>query len=122
VSLNSGYPVTKVTGGMEGNPRPQVLIPFDRREALSLGQAAEIVGKSVETIRRWCALHDIGRRVGDGQWMVSRVALAMWLDRDRKALAAYLAGERDRPMVSVYFERAGLLHGTRFSPEQAEGP
>jgi hypothetical protein len=87
---------------------PQVLIPFDRREALSLRQAAHISGKSVETIRRWCALYDIGRRIG-GQWMVSRVALAMWLDGDRRALAAYLAGERAGLLVAPYFGRAGLL-------------
>ena len=62
----------------------QVLIPFDRREALSLRQAAEISGKSVETIRRWCALHDIGRRIG-GQWAVSHPALLMMLDGDRAA-------------------------------------
>jgi hypothetical protein len=107
VSLNSGYPVTKVTGGIEGNPRPQVLIPFDRREALSLRQAAEISGKSVETIRRWCALHDIGRRIG-GQWAVSHPALLMMLDGDRAALKAYWAGKRKNPLVRSYFERAGL--------------
>jgi hypothetical protein len=98
--------LTDVTGGLE---RPRVLIPFDRREALSLRQAAEISGKSAETIRRWCALHDIGRRIG-GHWAVSRVALAMWLDGDWKALAAYLAGERDGPIIRLYFQRAGLQH------------
>jgi hypothetical protein len=86
---------------------PHVLIPFDRREALSLREAAEISGKSVETVRRWCALYDIGRRIG-GQWAVSHPALLMLLDGDRRALAAYLAGERDRASVRVYFERAGL--------------
>jgi hypothetical protein len=87
---------------------PKVLIPFDRREALSLRQAADIAGKSTETVRRWCALHDLGRRVGDGQWMVSRVTLAMWLDGDRTALRAYLAGDRTGPAVRPFFERAGL--------------
>jgi hypothetical protein len=86
---------------------PRVLIPYDRREALSLRQAADISGKSVETIRRWCALHDLGRRIGDGQWMVSRIALAMWLDGDRRALAAYLGGDR-KGSVAAYFERLGL--------------
>lgn len=83
---------------------PQILIPFDRREALTLRQAAEISGKSVETIRRWCALHDIGRRIG-GQWAVSHPALLMMLDGDRRALADYLNGERDGPTVRAYFER-----------------
>jgi hypothetical protein len=86
---------------------PRVLIPFDRREALSLKQAAEISGKSVETIRRWCSLHDIGRRIG-GQWAVSHPALLMMLDGDRGALTAYLAGDRSGPLVSSYFQRAGL--------------
>jgi hypothetical protein len=84
---------------------PRVLIPFDRRETLSLKQAAEISGKSVETIRRWCALHDIGRRIG-GQWAVSHPALLMMLDGDRRALSDYLDGERDGPTVRAYFERA----------------
>jgi hypothetical protein len=87
---------------------PRVLIPFDRREALSLKQAAEMSGKSVETIRRWCALHDIGRRIG-GQWAVSHPALLMMLEGDRRALTAYLAGDRDGPSVGTYFERAGLV-------------
>jgi hypothetical protein len=87
---------------------PRVLIPYDRREALSLRQAAEISGKSVETVRRWCSLHDIGRRIG-GQWAVSHPALLMWLDGDRRALADYLSGDdRTRPTFRIYFERAGL--------------
>ena len=86
---------------------PRVLIPYNRREALSLRQAAEISGKSVETIRRWCALHDIGRRIG-GQWAMSHPALLMMLDGDRAALRSYLAGERLNPLVHPYFERAGF--------------
>ena len=86
---------------------PRVLIPFDRREALSLVQAAEIAGRSVETIRRWASLNDLGRRIG-GQWAVSRVALAMFLDGDRAALKAYLRGDSDGPLVAGYFIRAGL--------------
>jgi len=97
--------VTDVTGSLAG--QPHVLRPFDRREALSLRQAAEISGKSVETIRRWCALHDIGRRIG-GQWAVSHPALLMWLDGDRGALAVYLAGQRGGLLVAPYLERAGL--------------
>jgi hypothetical protein len=86
---------------------PQVLIPFDRREAISLRQAAEIGGKSVETIRRWASIYDIGRRIG-GQWAVSHPALLMMLDGDRRALRAYLAGERNGAEVVTYFVRAGL--------------
>jgi hypothetical protein len=72
-----------------------------------LKEAAQISGRSVETIRRWCALHDIGRRIG-GQWAVSHPALLMMLDGDRAALRAYWAGERQSPLVRSYFERAGL--------------
>ncbi len=100
--------VTDVTGGLEGAPR--VLVPFDRREALSLRQAAEISGKSVETVRRWCSLHDIGRPIG-GQWAVSHPALLMMLDGDRRALSAYLAGERHAHLVRLYFDRAGCAQG-----------
>jgi hypothetical protein len=87
--------------------RPQVLIPFDRRESLSLADAADVAGRSVETVRRWCACHDIGRRIG-GQWAVSRVALAMWLDGDNRALRIYLTGDRTSQAVRLYFERFGL--------------
>src|SRR5215212_9792608 len=92
---------------MSADLHPQVLIPFDRREALSLKQAAAISGKSVETVRRWCSLHDIGRRIG-GQWAVSHPALLMMLDGDSEALAAYLTGERKGPAVSKYFERTSV--------------
>jgi hypothetical protein len=88
--------------------RPQILIPFDRDEALTVHQAADIAGRSVVSIRGWASLHDIGRRVA-GRWMISRVALAMHLDNDRKALSAYLAGDRDSEPVVSYFRRLGLL-------------
>jgi hypothetical protein len=113
----AGYPVIEVIGGGEGNLRlrPRVLVPFDRKEALSLRQAADIAGRSIETVRRWCALHDIGRRIG-GQWAVSHPALLMWLDGDRRSLAAYLAGDRSGPLVKPYFERAGILLASAASP------
>jgi hypothetical protein len=89
---------------------PRVLIPFDRHEALSLQEAAEISGKCIETMRRWASLDDIGRKIG-GQWCVSRVALAMYLDGDKPALRAYLAGDRDGPLVRPYFDRVALPRG-----------
>jgi hypothetical protein len=54
---------------------PQVLIPFDIREAISVAQAAALAGRTPMTIRSWVSLHDLGRRVG-GRWLVSRIALA----------------------------------------------
>ena len=86
----------------------QVLVPFDKREGMSLQQAAELAGKSESTIRTWCNVHGIGRRVGGGVWIVSRVALAMHLDGDRKALAAYHNGDRSGDLVGKYFCRCGL--------------
>jgi hypothetical protein len=87
---------------------PQVLIPFDAREAICLKEAAARAGKGETTIRNWCRDHHIGRRVGGGVWMVSCVALAMFLDGDEKALRAYLAGDRASEQVRRYFERFAL--------------
>jgi hypothetical protein len=84
---------------------PMVLRPYDRREALNLKAAADIAGKSESTVRNWCIEFNIGRRVGNGSWQVSHPALLMLLDGDEKALAAYLAGERQasawRPILSA---------------------
>jgi len=83
---------------------PQVLRPFNRSEVLSIAEAAAIAGRKVRTLRDWCLRHDIGRRI-EGQWAVSKVALAMFLDGDRTALAVYLDGDRTSPIVVEYFER-----------------
>src|SRR4051812_45322102 len=87
---------------------PQILIPFDKREGMTLLDAARLAGKSEGTVRTWCCQHDIGRRIVGGPWCVSRVALAMLLDGDADALAAYLAGDRHEPLVAPYYERLGL--------------
>ena len=84
-----------------------VLVPFNRREKLTLKQAAEIAGLHVETIRRWCSLKDVGRKIG-GRWAVSHPALLMFLDNDRHALRDYHAGHRSGGLVEAYFERAGM--------------
>ena len=83
---------------------PQILRPFHRNEAMPIAEAARIANRSIRTIRNWCQRYDIGRRIG-GLWAVSRVALAMWLDGDRRVLAAYLAGDRSSRVVTSYFER-----------------
>ena len=91
------------------------LIPYDKREGIPLNVAAERAGKSPGTIRNWCIEHGIGRRVGGGQWTVSKVALAMFLDGDEEALRLYKAGDRSSAKVLVYFERMGIadlvIHG-----------
>ena len=96
-------------------PEPQsrlVLIPYDPREGISLAEAAGLAGKKVGTIRNWCLQHDLGRRVGGGTWVVSKVALAMFLDGDDRALRAYHSGDYTGELVANYFERFGLA--TRF--------
>jgi hypothetical protein len=85
-----------------------ILVPFDAREAMTLRQAALRANKSESTMRSWCIERGLGRRVGDGPWNVSRVALAMFLDGDINALRAYHAGDRSSPLVTQYFERSGL--------------
>ena len=86
----------------------KILSPFDKRECISLKEAADIAGRSESTMRNWCDEYGLGRRIGGGPWSVSRVALTMHLDGDRKALRAYHAGDRTSDLVAPYFERAGL--------------
>jgi hypothetical protein len=81
------------------------LIPFDKSEGMTLTEAAGVAGKSPGTIRNWCVQHDLGRRVGGGTWVVSKVALAMFLDGDTRALRAYHAGDRSSDLVASYFQR-----------------
>ncbi|KAB1071548.1 helix-turn-helix domain-containing protein [Methylobacterium planeticum] len=88
--------------------RPRCLIPFDRREGLTTSEAAERANRTERTIRMWCRDHDIGRHVAGGPWLVSKVALAMFLNGDAAALRAYLAGDRRSPAVAGYFAAEGL--------------
>ena len=87
--------------------RPMILVPFNRREAISLREAAKVAGRCESTVRGWCGAYDIGRRIGNGPWQVSRVALAMFLDGAEDALRAYLAGDRTGELVE------GYLRGSR---------
>jgi hypothetical protein len=84
---------------------PNVLVPYDEREAISVQVAARKAGKSPRTIRLWGEEHGIGRRIAGGSWKISRVALQMLLDGDRAALDLYQAGNRRHPRVVAYFER-----------------
>lgn len=87
---------------------PNVLVPFDHREAMSLRSAAKFAGRSETTVRGWCAMYGIGRRIVGGPWTVSRVALAMLIEGQQDALRAYHAGDREGPLVAAYFHRLGL--------------
>jgi hypothetical protein len=84
----------------------KILKPFDKRECINLKQAADIAGKSESTLRGWCERHGLGRRVGGGTWSVSKVALAMLLNGDMRALRAYHAGDRTSEVVMPYFKQA----------------
>jgi hypothetical protein len=86
---------------------PKVLIPYDRREAISVRIAARLAGVSERTVQNWCSQHNIGRRIAGGPWQISRPALTMFLDGDEEALRQYQAGER-AGRVAAYFRRAGL--------------
>jgi hypothetical protein len=91
----------------------KILSPFNKRECINLKEAADIAGKSESTMRSWCDEHGLGRRIGGGAWSVSRVALAMFLDGDVKALRAYHAGDRTSELVLSYFRRVGIGCWTR---------
>lgn len=97
--------------GLQRRARPVavfILVPYDKREAMSIEQAAERAGKSPSTLRNWCEQHAIGRRIGNGHWEVSKVALQMYLDGNEDALAGYHRGDRRDPAVIGYFEYVGL--------------
>jgi hypothetical protein len=83
----------------------RVLVPFDVRDVMDIAGAAKRAGKSPTTIRTWCIQHGLGRRIAGGVWVVSKVALAMFLDGDADALKAYLAGDRSSQAVKSYFNR-----------------
>ena len=84
----------------------KILIPFNRHEALTLAQAAEIAGRCIETMRIW-AENGLGRKIG-GRWCVSHPLLLMRLDGDSIAMKSYWGGDRMSGLVAPYFERAGL--------------
>jgi len=92
-----------------GNAMTAVLLPYDAREVVTVADAAALAGgRSQRTVRNWVEQHGIGRRIAGGKIDVSRVALQMLLDGDRKALAAYQEHGRSHPLVRLYFERFGL--------------
>ena len=94
--------------GRVANQAPRCLIPFDRREGMTTAEAASVAGRTERCIRLWCVEHEIGRRVAGGPWLVSRVALAMFLDGNATALRAYLAGDRRSDLVRDYYAATGL--------------
>ncbi len=96
-----------------------VLRPFDASEAIPVSIAARIAGVSPRTIRNWCRAHRIGRRIANGPWRVSRIALQMLLNDDGGALKAYLAGERVDEKVAAYLRRETQKNGNVGKPDMA---
>ena len=88
-------------------PSSHVLRPFDKREAISVSAAARAVGYSPAHMRRLVARYDLGRRIGGGNWKVSKAALRMFVENDAEALAAYHEGRRDDPTVRRYLDEVG---------------
>jgi hypothetical protein len=95
-----------------GAPALRTLVPFADAERISVGEAAQIAGKSERTLRIWCVEHGVGRRVAGGVWAVSKVALTMLLDGDLEALAAYRdRGERaSSEIVAGYYRRCQVAY------------
>ena len=86
----------------------RILVPYDIRECISVGKAAQVAGRSESTIRTWCVERGIARRIAGGPWQVSRVALTMLLDGDLRTLRAYQTGDRESASVVAYYARAGI--------------
>ncbi|WP_409564386.1 helix-turn-helix domain-containing protein [Methylobacterium sp. J-076] len=104
----SGRPNPPQGHGVADHAGPHCLVPFDRREGLTTAEAAEQANRTERTIRMWCRDHDIGRHVAGGPWLVSKVALAMFLDGNDTALRAYLRGDRCSKLVRTYYDAVGL--------------
>src|SRR5262245_16165225 len=85
----------------------KVPLPFDPTEFIGTEEARRRAGVAQRTIREWCVLHRIGRRIA-GRWRVSQVALDMLLGEDHKALEAYHAGDRTSDQVRLYFARRNI--------------
>ena len=76
-------------------------------EFIGTEEARRRAGVAQRTIREWCVLHRIGRRIA-GRWRVSQVALDMLLGEDCRALEAYQAGDRTSDQVRLYFARRNI--------------
>ncbi|WFU26313.1 hypothetical protein QA649_08925 [Bradyrhizobium sp. CB1717] len=59
------------------------------------------------TIINWCEAYGLGRLIG-GRWRVSCIALQMLLDGNTGALAKYLTGNREDPLITGYFARLNV--------------
>jgi hypothetical protein len=89
----------------------RALIPYNPAEGIPIKKAVAIAGRSQRTIRRWCADFGIGRRIANGNWIISRPALNMLIEGDHEALTGYLDGARAQfAPVARHFQEVGLGH------------
>ena len=96
------------TGSCEERHDLKVLVPYDRREAIDVQTAAKIAARGETTIRQWCAIHHIGRRVGGGPWQVSRVALREVLQCVKRSFHPLFKGTLS--WITAYANELGDTH------------
>ena len=78
-------------------------------EVISLKRAVHHVGRSPDTVRRWCRIHGIARQSSPTAPLeISIVGLTMVQHGDLDALERLREGRRDLPEVRRYLEHLGL--------------
>src|SRR3954470_10355032 len=87
---------------------PGLLKPYNAAEAISVAEAARRAGVSREKIRLWVLHFSIGRKLADGQYRVSAVALQLLLDDNKDGLRRYLTGDRLSADVCSTFDACGI--------------
>jgi hypothetical protein len=86
-----------------------VLWVDDDNEVLSLTEAAQLVGKTPETVRRWCQECANGRRLG------KCYAGALWLVSKRRLLE-YFEARFGRPALLVQLSKTENQHRCMSAP------
>lgn len=85
----------------------RTLEPFIPQEALTSARAAARADVTQRTIINWSEAYGLGRMIA-GRWRISRVALEMFLEGNQMALACYLTGDREDPIVVGYFAKLNV--------------
>ncbi|MCO6050636.1 hypothetical protein NGM99_12670 [Mesorhizobium sp. RP14(2022)] len=87
--------------------RPPILSLPD--EITNLDRAAHQIGRSKDTVRRWCHLYGIAHQPTPGSPLeINRLALEMARYGDVRAIELLREGRRDAPEVKRYAEHIGL--------------
>jgi hypothetical protein len=81
-------------------------VPPGFEETLSLKEASFQVGKSPDTVARWCKQHGIGRQLHPhAPWLVDPVGLAICAAADGDAMFAYKQQDWASPSLAPYLGR-----------------